>query len=110
MDPNTILSQTAHRPWPLPSTPWYMVQQWSDLLFAHWAFDPDVIRPLVPKELELDLYDGKAWIGLTPFRMTDIHLRSLPPLPGASQFLEMNLRTYVRVPQSAIGQASEHAA
>src|SRR5581483_5428414 len=96
MAPEDILSHITHRPWPLPSAPWFMFQEWSNLLFAHWAIDPNFVRPLVPKELELDLFDAKAWIGLTPFRMTDIHLRGLPPIPGAGEFLEMNLRTYVR--------------
>jgi len=91
-----ILSQVSHRPWPLPDLPWIMVQQWTDLLFAHWALPPEIVRPLVPPELDLDLYDGKAWVAVTPFRMTEIRMRGLPPIPGASKFLEMNLRTYVR--------------
>jgi uncharacterized protein YqjF (DUF2071 family) len=94
--PDAILSENAHRPWPLPDSPWVMFQQWSDLLFAHWAVNPDVLRPLVPRELELDLFEGKAWVAVTPFRMTDLWMRSLPRIPGANHFLEMNFRTYVR--------------
>ncbi len=95
-----ILKATAHRPWPLPRRPWIMFQRWHDLLFAHWAMEPEEIRPLVPPELQLDLFDSKAWIAVTPFWMSSIHLRGLPPLPGVSRFPEMNLRTYVRLPVS----------
>jgi uncharacterized protein YqjF (DUF2071 family) len=94
-----IMEQVSHRPFPLPSVPWVMFQQWSDLLFAHWAMDPKEIRPLVPAGLELDVFDKKAWVAITPFRMTDIHPRGLPAIPGTGSFLEMNFRTYVRVPR-----------
>jgi uncharacterized protein YqjF (DUF2071 family) len=96
-----ILSVTTHRPWPLPHQPWIMFQTWNDLLFAHWSFPPEQIRPLVPPELELDLFDGKAWLAVTPFWMSNVRLRCLPAIPGTSRFPEMNLRTYVRWPINA---------
>lgn len=70
---------------------------WKELLFAHWSFDPERIRPLVPPALELDVRDGRAWLGIVPFRMADTAPRGLPALPGGpSNFLELNVRTYVR--------------
>jgi uncharacterized protein YqjF (DUF2071 family) len=74
-----------------------MTQTWHDLLFAHWAVAPDVVRPLVPAELELDLRDGRAWIGVVPFRMTNVGPRGANRLPLMSEFAELNVRTYVRV-------------
>ena len=94
-----ILSQTFHRPWPLPKRPWVMVQRWHDLLFAHWALPPALIRPLVPRELELDLFEAEAWVGVIPFWMSDVRFRGLPAIPTASTFPELNVRTYVRAPQ-----------
>jgi uncharacterized protein YqjF (DUF2071 family) len=91
-----LLLQTEHRPIPMPSGPWIMKQNWHDLLFAHWALSPEKIRPLVPRELELDLYDGKAWIAVTPFWMSGIRGHLAPPLPFFSKFCELNVRTYVR--------------
>lgn len=93
-----ILKQTAHRPWPLPTRPWVMYQRWHDLLFAHWALPVDQVRPFVPGELELDIFDGKAWIGVIPFWMSDVRFRGLPRVPTASTFPELNVRTYVRAP------------
>jgi len=74
-----------------------MVQVWEDLLFAHWALDPAVLRPLVPAGLTLDLYEGRAWLSVVPFRMDGVRLRGTPSLPRLSRFLEINVRTYVTV-------------
>lgn len=94
---DAILRDVAHRPWPLPSSPWIMFQRWENLLFAHWRVETRELRPLVPESLILDEYDGSAWLGLTPFYLTNLHVRLLPPIPFVSEFPEMNLRTYVRV-------------
>jgi uncharacterized protein YqjF (DUF2071 family) len=90
-----ILEQIAHRPWPLPLRPWIMTQTWNDLLFAHWAVDPAMLRDKVPAALPLDLHDGRAWLGLVPFHMTNVAPRGVPNLPFVSAFPELNLRTYV---------------
>ena len=89
------LEETSHRPWPMPARPWTMRMIWSDLLFAHWAVDPALVRPYVPPGLELDCWQGEAWLGVVPFAMRGIRLRGVPPVPGTSAFLELNLRTYV---------------
>jgi uncharacterized protein YqjF (DUF2071 family) len=72
-----------------------MHQNWGKLLFMHWRVDAKVLRPLIPEALEIDLFDGSAWIGLVPFTMWGIRASCLPPLPGASAFHELNVRTYV---------------
>jgi uncharacterized protein YqjF (DUF2071 family) len=73
-----------------------MGQTWLDLLFAHWAVEPAAVRRLIPNGLELDLFDGRAWIGITPFEVAGLHPRGLPPPPRLSRFPELNVRTYVR--------------
>jgi uncharacterized protein YqjF (DUF2071 family) len=89
------LEETAHRPWPLPSTSWVMGQTWDDLLFAHWRVSAAAVREHVPAGLEVDEHDGSAWLGVTPFAMTGLRARGLLPLPFVSSFLELNVRTYV---------------
>lgn len=71
-------------------------QRWTDLLFVHFEVDPDELRLLVPEDLSLDLLDGKAYVGLVPFRMERIAPPFFPSVLGLS-FLETNLRTYVHV-------------
>jgi hypothetical protein len=88
-------SAAAHRPWPAPARLFLMEQVWEDLLFAHWPLAPEVLRPLVPPTLELDTREGRAWVAVAPFRMSGIRFRGTTPLPGASAFPELNLRTYV---------------
>src|SRR5687768_66502 len=92
---HAILDETAHRPWRMPAEPWVMTQTWNDLLFAHWRADAEVLRAKVPKAFELDLFDGEAWLGIVPFRMTNVSARGIPALPWISAFPELNVRTYV---------------
>jgi uncharacterized protein YqjF (DUF2071 family) len=76
-----------------------MQQRWHDLLFAHWALASQRIRPFIPRELELDLFDRKAWVGVIPFWMSHVRFRWVPPIPTAATFPELNVRTYVRAPK-----------
>jgi uncharacterized protein YqjF (DUF2071 family) len=92
---NRILQQVEHRPWPLPRGPWIMAQSWHDLLFAHWPVEAAMLRPHIPPDLEIDTFDGHAWLGIVPFRMSGVRLRWTPALPGLSAFPELNVRTYV---------------
>jgi uncharacterized protein len=92
---NAALEVTDLRPWPLPDGPWIMAQTWEDLLFAHWRAPAEELRALLPDGLDLDLYEGEAWIGVVPFRLSGLRARGLPPLPFVSSFLELNTRTYV---------------
>jgi uncharacterized protein len=88
-------ARVDHRPWPLPRGPWVARQSWHDVLFAHWPIAASALRPIVPAALDIDEFDGTAWVGLLPFRMTGVTARWVPPLPFLSAFPEMNLRLYV---------------
>lgn len=76
-----------------------MTQIWRDLLFAHWrvpqAAIQSLVRPLVTGDLELDTFDGDAWISVTPFHMS-VRPRGMPIVPGMSALPELNCRTYVK--------------
>jgi uncharacterized protein YqjF (DUF2071 family) len=90
------LDRVEHRPWPPPERRWAMGQSWEDLLFAHWRVPAEEVRRHVPDELEVELHDGSAWLGITPYRLTGLRARGALPLPQLSSFLELNVRTYVR--------------
>ena len=88
-----VTDQTSHRPWPLPKSRWAMFMRWHDLLFLHWPIRPEYIRPLIPRALELDTFDGWCWVGIVPFHMSGVRPRYVPlrlALP------ELNVRTYVK--------------
>ena len=80
-----------------------MLQRWRFLTFLHWRYRPDQIRALLPRQVNVDTFDGGAWIGLTPFLLTDLRLPHSPPLPWISRFPETNVRTYVRGPDGERG-------
>jgi hypothetical protein len=72
-----------------------MAQTLDDLLFAHWRVSADAVRQLLPAGLDVDEQDGSAWLGVTPFVVTGLRAHGLLPLPRASSFRELNVRTYV---------------
>jgi hypothetical protein len=73
-----------------------MKQRWADLLFLHWAVDAQTLRARLPAGLELDTFEGRAYVGIVPFTVTGARPTWLPPLPFVSDFHEVNLRTYVQ--------------
>ncbi len=90
------LPPSSFLPHPSPSpSGWVMQQVWHDLLFAHWPVEPEALRPLIPASLDLDTFDGQAWVAVVPFHMSGIRLRRLPGIPTVSHFAELNVRTYV---------------
>lgn len=83
---------------PAPGGRLTMRPGWHHLLFLHWTIPAEVLRPLLPSGLELDLFDGRAYIGLVPFTMTRVRPHWLPILPWRryyEDFHEINVRTYV---------------
>jgi uncharacterized protein YqjF (DUF2071 family) len=69
-------------------------QEWRQLLFMHWPIAAETLRPLVPGALDLDLYEGTAYVGIVPFAMQGVRSRRTPKRL-AFRFLETNVRTYV---------------
>ena len=79
-----------------------MTQRWERLTFVHWSFRPDAVQQLVPEWLQVETFDGAAWVGLVPFFMRVGTARGLR-MPWVSQFCETNVRTYVRDPEGRSG-------
>lgn len=73
-----------------------MYQNWKNLFFLHWEYDPQAIQARLPGGLMVDCFEGKAYLGVVGFRMHAIRPAGLPALPWLSFFNELNLRTYVR--------------
>ncbi len=86
----------SERTWPLPNRSWFLRMRWHDLLFMHWPVAVSDLEPHIPNELDVDTFEGQAWIGVVPFRMSAVAPRSVPSCPWLSSFPEVNVRTYVR--------------
>jgi uncharacterized protein YqjF (DUF2071 family) len=80
-----------------------MRQNWRELLFAHWEWDPDEVQRSLPAGLAVDCFEGRAYLGIIPFFMVDVRPSGLPAIPWLSDFLEMNVRTYVVDPEGRPG-------
>lgn len=78
-----------------PRRPSVMRQNWHYLLFLHWAVDLEQLQSLLPPDVTLDTFDGKAYVGLVLFTMTGVRPNWAPPFPPLSNFHETNVRTYV---------------
>lgn len=80
----------------LRKVPWLFRQTWSDLLFMHLPVDSKELIHFIPKGLELDTYEGQAWITIIPFKVTNMQLGKVPLPSCIHSFLEINVRTYVK--------------
>ncbi len=91
-----IMQRNAGRGFKVPTTPWVAVQTWQNLLFMHHRVRKEDIAHLIHPDLEIDEFDGSAWVTLVPMYMGRMYLSVLGEIPGTCNFPEMNLRTYVR--------------
>ncbi|MFZ0710825.1 MAG: DUF2071 domain-containing protein [Terrimicrobiaceae bacterium] len=78
-----------------PKTRPVLRMQWKELLFLHWSWEEREIQASLPPGLFVDTFEGKAWLAIVPFFMKKVHPVALPCLPWLSNFLELNVRTYV---------------
>ena len=72
-----------------------MLQRWENLVYLHFEVDPDAVRRIIPQGLDVDTWEGKAYVGLIPFQMRGISFPHLPAVPYLGTFPEVNVRTYV---------------
>ena len=92
----SILGQTSHRPWSLPSKTWSFYQEWNQTIFLHWKVETAWLRSLIPEELEIDTHMGESYLSLVAFNMDRIRPKYLPAVGFVSDFFEVNVRTYVK--------------
>jgi uncharacterized protein len=72
-----------------------MREIWRHLGFLHWPVAVGAIARLLPPGLEVDTFDGVAYVGIVPFTIPLTRTAFFPGLPLAPAFHEINLRTYV---------------
>lgn len=79
----------------MPEQPWTQAETREITLLAHWPVAGAELERMLPPELTLETFDGQAWLGVVCYRIRNIRLRGLPPLPGLSALLALEVRTYV---------------
>jgi uncharacterized protein YqjF (DUF2071 family) len=70
-------------------------QRWMNVLFLHFPVSARQLAAMLPRQLEVELLEGQAWLSYIFFRL-QLRPTWLPLLPGLSSLLELNVRTYVR--------------
>lgn len=95
MKSDQILKQIHHRSFEYPKRRWRFYQEWNKTIFLHWKVEPELIKPLLPKHIDLDTINGKTWVSLVAFDMNNIGLKNLPKPPYISDFQEINIRVYI---------------
>ena len=76
--------------------PWLLAMWWRDVCTVHWRVDGNRLAALLPAGITLDRFEDDAWLSIVPFRMSGVHVRFAPVIPGFARVPEINLRTYVR--------------
>ena len=79
-----------------------MEMRWDRLTFMHWRYEPAVVQRLLAPGLEVETFDGSAWVGLVPFEMV-VSLPKVGAAPWISYFPETNVRTYARAADGTTG-------
>lgn len=72
----------------------FLKANWENIIMANYEIDPEKLIPFLPKGVELDLYEGKAYVSLVGFMFKKTKLFNVP-IPHFGTFEEINLRFYV---------------
>lgn len=72
----------------------FLKANWENIIMANYEIDPAILIPFLPKGVELDLYEGKAYVSLVGFMFKKTKLFNVP-IPHFGTFEEINLRFYV---------------
>ena len=79
----------------------FLKANWENIIMANYAIDPEILKPFLPKGVELDLYNGKAYVSLVGFMFKKTKLFNVP-IPFFGTFEEINLRFYVQRKEDGI--------
>jgi len=77
----------------MPNT--FLTARWDNLIMANYALPSEVLKPYLPAGVELDLFDGEAFVSLVGFMFKNTRLFGVP-IPFMGSFEEINLRFYVK--------------
>jgi uncharacterized protein YqjF (DUF2071 family) len=73
----------------------FLKANWENIIMVNYEIAPEILMPYLPKGLELDLYQGKAYVSLVGFMFKDTKLFNIS-IPLLGTFEEINLRFYVK--------------
>jgi uncharacterized protein YqjF (DUF2071 family) len=72
----------------------FLKANWENIIMVNYEIAPEILMPYLPNGVELDLFDGRAYVSLVGFMFKDTKLFNIP-IPKLGTFEEINLRFYV---------------
>jgi uncharacterized protein len=72
----------------------FLKARWENIIMANYEISPEILHPYLPNGVELDLYEGKAYVSLVGFMFKNTKIFNIP-IPYLGTFEEINLRFYV---------------
>ena len=84
-----------------PMSP-FLTAHWQHLILLNYRIDPEVLKPWLPAQTELDLWNDTCYVSLVGFLFLDTRIKGWH-IPFHVNFEEINLRFYVKR-QTAAGE------
>ncbi len=72
----------------------FLQAKWENIVMANYAVPISVLQPYLPTGVEIDTYQGNAYVSLVGFLFKDTRIFKIP-IPKLGTFEEVNLRFYV---------------
>lgn len=72
----------------------FLTANWTNLINITYPVDPQILMPYLPKGVDLDIINGKAFVSVVPFDFTDTRFLGMK-IPFHVNFPEINFRFYV---------------
>lgn len=76
----------------------FLSAEWRNLINLTYRVPAECLQPILPKGVELDLYEGHAHLSLVAFDFVNTRVKGMK-IPFHVDFPEINLRYYVRAGQ-----------
>src|SRR5712692_217926 len=73
----------------------FLTAEWRHIALLNYPADPALLTPLLPKGLELDLWNGQALVSVVGLLFEGVRILGIR-LPFYRRFEQVNLRLYVR--------------
>ena len=72
----------------------FLKANWENIVMVNYEITPSILSKYLPKGIDLDLYDGKAYVSLVGFMFKNTKIFNVPIFKFGT-FEEINLRFYV---------------
>jgi uncharacterized protein len=73
----------------------FLTAEWRNLIMINYVVPEDLLKPYLPKGVDLDRFDGKCYVSLVAFHFLHTKVKGIA-FPFHKNFEEINLRFYVK--------------